>query len=192
MTFAEMEWLNPPPVCTTGPAGLSVTTGPATDFWRETFYGFTRDSGHFLHHPVRGDFSVLVTITARYEALYDQAGLMLRLSESHWIKAGVELTDGQPMFSTVVTNGRSDWATTPLTCASPLTLRLTRHAEAIRIDLRDTSNVWRMARLGYLPPDNPAHIGIMVCSPEREGFTATFSDYHCGPAIPRTLHEAHE
>ena len=47
-----------------------------------------------------------------------------------------------------------------------------------------------MARLGYLP-DGPAMVGPMACSPERAGFEVTFSDYTCGPAIPRALHEDH-
>ena len=194
MTFTDMTWLNPPPSHRVEPDQLTITTGPATDFWRGTFYGFTRHSGHHLAHPVTGDFTARVTITADYQALYDQAGLMLRLSDTHWIKAGIEHTDGQPVFSTVVTNTHSDWATLPLPFpASPLTLRLTRHAEAIRVDVQEPSGLWRMARLAYLPPSTdvsgPAMIGPMACSPEREGFTATFTQYTCGPAIPRTLHE---
>jgi regulation of enolase protein 1 (concanavalin A-like superfamily) len=159
MTFDEMTWLNPPAAVAGGPESLTVTTGPNTDFWRETFYGFIRHSGHHLAHPVRGDFTARVTVTADYQALYDQAGLMLRLSDTHWIKAGIEHTDGQPVFSTVVTNGQSDWAALPLSFpASPITLRLSRP---------------------------------MACSPERGGFNATVSNYTCGPAIPRALHEDH-
>ncbi len=191
MTFGDMTWLNPPAAMTEGADGLTVTTGPATDFWRETFYGFTRHSGHHLAHPVSGDFTARVTVTADYQALYDQAGLMLRLSDTHWIKAGIEHTDGQPVFSTVVTNGQSDWATLPLSFpASPITLRLTRHGSAVRVDVQEPSGLWRMTRLAHLP-DGPAMIGPMACSPERGGFAATFSNYTCGPAIPRALHEDH-
>ncbi|MGL5008990.1 MAG: DUF1349 domain-containing protein [Paracoccaceae bacterium] len=191
MTFPEMTWLNPPPACEVGPDTVTLTTGPNTDFWRETHYGFIRHSGHHLAHPVTGDFTARVTVTADYQALYDQAGLMLRLSDTHWIKAGIEHTDGAPVFSTVVTNQYSDWATLPLSFpASPLTLRLTRHDSAIRVDLQEPSGHWRMARLAYLPP-GPAFIGPMACSPERAGFTASFTAYTCGPAIPRALHESH-
>ncbi|MDP3263314.1 MAG: DUF1349 domain-containing protein [Tabrizicola sp.] len=191
MTFGDMTWLNPPAAMTEGADGLTVTTGAATDFWRETFYGFTRHSGHHLGHPVTGDFTARVTVTADYQALYDQAGLMLRLSDTHWIKAGIEHTDGQPVFSTVVTNGQSDWATLPLSFpASPITLRLTRHGSAVRVDVQEPSGRWRMTRLAHLP-DGPAMIGPMACSPERGGFSATFSNYTCGPAIPRALHEDH-
>ena len=191
MTFDEMTWLNPPPMVSEGADGLTVTTGANTDFWRETFYGFIRHSGHHLGHKVEGDFTARVTVTADYQALYDQAGLMLRVSDTHWIKAGIEHTDGQAVFSTVVTNGHSDWATLPLSFpASPITLRLTRHGTAIRVDLQEPSGSWRMVRLAYLP-DGPASMGPMACSPERAGFAATFSDYRCGPAIPPTLHEPH-
>ncbi|MHA7156333.1 DUF1349 domain-containing protein [Arthrobacter sp. TMN-50] len=34
---------------------LTVTSDHETDFWRETFYGFTRDTGHFLYRDEVGD-----------------------------------------------------------------------------------------------------------------------------------------
>lgn len=189
MSFAGMTWLNPPPRSVPDGDGLTVTTGDRTDFWRKTHYGFVRDTGHFLHHPVTGDFSAEVTVTARYEALYDQAGLMLRLDETRWVKAGIEYTDGQPFFSTVITNDRSDWSIVALPFAAErLRLRLTRHADAIRVQVQRPGGGWLMTRLGYLDT-GPARIGIMACSPEREGFTASFHDYSCGPAIDRTLHD---
>jgi uncharacterized protein len=185
----DMVWLNPPALAVPLPDGLVVTTADKTDFWVKTFYGFTRHSGHFLHHPVTGDFSAEVTIEGQYNTLYDQAGLMLRLSDDIWVKCGVEHTDGAPVFSTVVTNGQSDWSTMPLPIsAQTLRLRLTRHADAIRVQVRAPDQTWIMARLAHLP-DGPAQIGIMAASPERAGFTATFRAYTCGPAIPRSLHD---
>ncbi len=191
MSFAGMEWLNPPPSVLEGPEGLSVVTGGQTDFWRETFYGFTRHSGHVLAHGVTGDFSAEVTVAGEYETLYDQAGLMLLVSQTQWIKCGVEVTDGRAVFSTVVTNGTSDWATMPLPFpADRLRLRLTRHDDAVRVQVADPAGGWIMARLAPLSVE-AARVGIMACSPERAGFRATFSDYRCGPAIPRALHEDH-
>jgi uncharacterized protein len=185
----DMIWLNPPPNAVTTPDGLAVTTADKTDFWVRTFYGFTRHSGHFLHHPVTGDFSAEVTINGHYETLYDQAGLMLRLSDTQWVKCGVEHTDGAPVFSTVVTNGQSDWSTMPLPfAADSIRLRLTRHADAIRVQVQTPQGIWIMARLAHLP-DGPAQVGIMAASPERAGFTATFRDYICGTAIARSLHD---
>jgi uncharacterized protein len=190
--FSDMTWLNPPAHAAMDGDAITVTTADRTDFWRETFYGFTRHSGHFLHTSISGDFTAAVTLQGDYHTLYDQAGLMLRLSDTHWIKAGIEHTDGAPVFSTVVTNDKSDWATMPLPFdAAIIRLALTRHAEALRVQVCHPNGHWIMARLAYLPPDDPAQIGIMACSPERAGFTARFSGFTLGPAIPRTLHEDH-
>lgn len=189
MNFADMVWLNPPTASRIDGTKLTLTTGDRTDFWRKTHYDFIRDSGHFLHHPVSGDFTAEVTVNANYEALYDQAGLMLRIDDTRWVKAGVEYTDGQPFFSTVITNDRSDWSIVALPfSADRLRLRLTRHDDAIRVQVQRPDDSWLMTRLGYLQA-GPAQIGVMACSPERAGFVAHFHTYTCGPAIDRTLHD---
>lgn len=187
--FSSMTWLNPPAAVTEQAGHLHVTTAPGTDFWRETFYGFTRHSGHFLWEETADDFTAEVTISGRYEALYDQAGLMMLLSDRHWIKCGVEVNDGLPVFSTVITNVKSDWATMPLPF-DPVSvrLRLSRHGDAVRVDVARPEGGWMLARLGYLPGDLPAKTGIMACSPERGGFEVVFSDYRMGPPIARDLH----
>ncbi|MFO0344798.1 MAG: DUF1349 domain-containing protein [Labrys sp. (in: a-proteobacteria)] len=192
MGFDAMTWLNPPMACSQEDGAIAVKTAGATDFWHDTFYGFRRHSGHFLHRTVSGDFTASVRFDGRYEALYDQAGLMIRADETHWVKAGIEYTDGACFLSCVVTNGHSDWSVFPLQAPSgPLSIRLTRHGEAIRVQYCDPGDGrWKMTRLGYLAPTPSIEVGIMCCSPEREGFEVTFSDFRVGPPIDRTLHEA--
>ena len=94
----EMEpgfrWLNEPREWSGDAGRLFLRTDARTDFWRKTFYCFERDSGHAFLKPVRGDFTAAATVLGRYEALYDQAGLMLRLDAANWIKCGIEFTDG--------------------------------------------------------------------------------------------------
>jgi len=190
MSVADMTWLNPPPHHTVGDGTLTVRTGKDTDFWRETFYGFWRDNGHFLYRAVEGDFSAEVTVKGDYTVLYDQAGLMLRLSETHWVKAGIEYTDGLAYFSVVVTNDTSDWSLVAIAAGKDgVRIRLTRHAEAIRIQYLDASDGhWKPVRLAYLPISKSVDVGMMCCSPQREGFEATFSGFTIGPAISRDLH----
>jgi regulation of enolase protein 1 (concanavalin A-like superfamily) len=50
-------WVNPPPSHRFA-AGLHVETGPRTDFWQRTHYGFRRDDGHVWALLVAGDFTV--------------------------------------------------------------------------------------------------------------------------------------
>ena len=181
MTFADMHWLNEPSEWSIENDLLSVTTGERTDFWCETHYGFVRDNGHFFHTETEGDFSAEVTFSAEYRHLYDQAGLMLRLDERHWVKAGVEYSDGERLLSTVVTRGHSDWSVTSLDAdTSEVTLRLTRQGRALLVQVLQGDQS-HLLRLADFPADNPVRVGVMCCTPERSGLRASFRDFHVGP-----------
>ena len=184
-------WLNEPAAWQGDLADLDLATDAATDFWRETFYGFVRDNGHALLRPVTGDFTAVAVVTGAYEHLYDQAGLMLRVDERNWIKTGVEFTDGMMHFSVVVTRDVSDWSVVPLPAAGPddeIGVRLTRHGDAVRIQYSVAGAPWQMARLAAFASVQ-ARVGVMACSPERAGFQARFRDISVGPPIARKLHD---
>src|ERR1044071_5149251 len=82
MTMDDGTWLNEPKVWKRADGVLEVTTDKATDFWRETHYGFTRDSGHFLGVRTGSSFTAQLRIESAYEQLYDQAGLMVSLANA--------------------------------------------------------------------------------------------------------------
>jgi regulation of enolase protein 1 (concanavalin A-like superfamily) len=186
--FEGLSWLNPPLGETRVGDAITVKTRGATDFWQQTFYDFRRHSGHFLHKTVIGDFTASVKFTGRYEALYDQAGLMVRADESHWVKTGIEYTDGERHLSAVVTNDFSDWSVLPYRSPqAEVSIRLTRHGESIRIQYEESGG-WQMVRLAYLKPSEALQVGVMCCSPEREGFEVTFRDFQIGAPIDRALH----
>ena len=187
----DLEWQNEPPSYTFLDGELEVVTGDKTDYWRKTYYDFLRDDGHFLSQSVEGDFSAEVTVQGTYEVLYDQAGLMIRLSESHWVKTGVEFTDGRMFFSVVVTNDTSDWSLLEVPIdPNGIRIRLTRHMEAIRVQYFNTRDrKWAPVRLAYLPPTARAQVGLMCCSPQRGGFKARFRDLVIGKPIGRNLHD---
>ncbi len=193
VSLETLSWLNPPARTTLEAGSLHVETGPDTDFWRETFYGFVHDNGHFGSVPVTGDFSAEITFRGAYEALYDQAGLMLRLDAQTWLKAGIEYTDGLHHLSVVVTRGVSDWSVLPLTEAegpSEVRLRLTRLGSAILVQYALPSTPWAMLRLAALTDAPTLNVGPMCCSPQRAGFRATFTDFLLGEPTTRDLHSA--
>ncbi|MCX7305762.1 MAG: DUF1349 domain-containing protein [Hyphomicrobiales bacterium] len=186
----DFNWLNEPADWKGDATSLDFRTGDTTDFWRTTFYGFVRDNGHAFLRRVSGDFSASALVLGGYEALYDQAGLFLRIDESRWIKAGIEFTDGLMHFSVVVTNGVSDWSVIPLKDArpaDPVSVRMTRHDNAIRVQFSIAESAWQLARLCPFPADDAA-VGVMACSPQRAGFHARFRDISIGPPIARDLH----
>jgi uncharacterized protein len=188
--FENFTWLNEPPKWKSSASKLTLSTGDRTDFWQETFYGFRRDNGHAYLKPVAGEFTIEASVRGNYQELYDQAGLMLRVDERRWIKTGIEFTDRIMHFSVVVTREISDWSVIPLPDATPddpLRVRLTRHADAVRVQYSLAGRPWQMARLAPFPA-LPAKVGIMACSPERAGFEAEFADVVVGPPISRQLH----
>ncbi|MFI1357745.1 DUF1349 domain-containing protein [Streptomyces sp. NPDC020898] len=187
--FDDMQWLNEPPRWSVNEGTLVVTTADRTDFWRETFYDFIRDDGHFLAREVTGDFTAQVTLAGEYETLYDQMGLMLRVDQANWIKTGVEFTDGRAHLSCVITRDHSDWSVvaTP-EVGDEITLRMTRHGTAVRVQYLTTGGEWQLLRLGYLPLPVTCQVGVMSCSPQRAGFTGRFSDFAITEPISRDLH----
>jgi regulation of enolase protein 1 (concanavalin A-like superfamily) len=187
----DMTWLNPPPFTELRGERLVVRSGLKTDFWQGTYYGFHRDDGHFLHRPRRGDFTASVTFTGRYDELYDQAGLMIRHDATHWMKCGIEFTDGAKHFSVVVTNGNSDWSAFALDHDfDVMSVKVTRNGDALFIQYRtDRMEAWRMARLAYFDPTyDELSVGPAVCSPQREGFEAEFLDFSVGDPVSRDIH----
>ena len=89
-----MHWYNEPAVWAANGDTFTVTADPGTDFWRKTHYGFIRDNGHFYFQEVAGDFRCEVKVSGGYAALYDQAGLMVRLDAETWLKCGIEFVEG--------------------------------------------------------------------------------------------------
>jgi uncharacterized protein len=149
-----------------------------------------RDDGHLRFARASGDFTAEATVSGDYRELYDQAGLMLRVDERHWIKAGIELVGGRRTLSVVVTRERSDWSTVPaFEAPDPVRLRLSRHGTAVRVEWSPAdAERYAMLRLAYLPTgEAPSLVGPMCCSPERAGFVARFCDFRLGAPISGDL-----
>lgn len=185
------HWLNEPPQWHEDGDRLTAVTGPETDFWRETHYGFIHDNGHARLTPVPGDFTAEVAFEADYTTLYDQAGLMLRLDERNWLKAGVEFVDQQLTLGAVVTRETSDWSAVPGVAApTRLRLRITRQGTAVSVAWAPDvpSARFRMLRLTWLPA-GPAAVGPMLCTPKRAGLEVRFDAFTIGPASGEPLYE---
>jgi regulation of enolase protein 1 (concanavalin A-like superfamily) len=174
-----MNWYNEPPAWSDQGRALTVTTGPKSDFWRKTHYGFIRDNGHFYYENTAGDFVVEVKIEGKYHELYDQAGLMLRADEQNWIKTGIEYVDGVQHVSAVVTREYSDWSVIALPHnPAAIWLRVTRKAEAVEIFYSLDGVHYTMMRLAYLTPVGVLQVGPMCASPDGGGFDVRFEGFN--------------
>jgi len=186
---SDGKWLNPPADFRLDDHSLWLRTRENTDFWRHTHYGFVHDDGHFWGVPAPRAFTAIATFEGHYETLYDQAGLMLRIDETTWVKLGIEHSDGMTNFSIVVTRGNSDWSVVgqPL-ISGPQSVRLTRMDGAIIAHFRRPDGGWQLMRVADFP-DGEAMIGPMACSPQRAGFEATFPGFEIAPPIEHPLHD---
>ncbi|WP_338454289.1 DUF1349 domain-containing protein [Aeromonas veronii] len=190
MEGTQWRWLNEPAEWHQTSDGLQVVTDQQTDFWRSTWYGFERHSGHLYGCEVAGAFTFQVCVEGEFTTLYDQAGLMLLQDEAHWLKAGIEYNDDQPMIGSVLTNPRSDWAT-GIFPGNPrrFWLRLTRLADCLRLQYSTDGKVWPLLRLAPFPPGESCFIGVMCCTPERQGLAVHFSDLRLTAPLGKALHD---
>ncbi|MDN2704201.1 DUF1349 domain-containing protein [Janthinobacterium sp. SUN100] len=188
--FTQGSWLNPPENWSADGAQLRVTTDTNTDFWRKTHYGFIRDSGHFFGTQIDGDFTAQLHVAAQYAALYDQAGMMVRIDEQNWIKCGVEFSDGLLLLSTVLTQDKSDWAVSSAPAMPDgFWLRVTVAQGAIRVQYSTDGQRWPLLRLAPFPETGSYRVGPMCCTPERAGLEVVFSRFSIGPAQQKDLHD---
>ncbi|WP_437544205.1 DUF1349 domain-containing protein [Sorangium sp. So ce367] len=75
---------------------LVVEPSAKTDYWQRTHYGFRNDNGPFLFTRAGGDFVMTCHVRFRPAHQYDQAGLMVRIAESCWLKTSVEFEPDGP------------------------------------------------------------------------------------------------
>ena len=188
--FDRCTWLNEPVRWSSSSGRLDVVTDAGTDFWRNTHYGFIHDNGHFFAAETPGDFTAELRVRASYGTLYDQAGVMVRIDERTWVKAGIELSDGVAMLGSVLTKDFSDWATGRYDGdPADVSLRVTVAAGVLRLQASSDGIHWPLVRLAPFPVATSYQVGPMCCTPQRAGLAVSFSDFHIGPPTGRALHD---
>ena len=188
--FTDCTWHQRPPAFQLVDGTLKVVTGENTDFWRITAYDFIHDNGHFFSKPVDHDFTAQIHVRANFQELYDQAGLMVRIDASHWIKVGAEFSDGQLMMSTVLTNEMSDWAVMPAPAIGDgFWLRVTIRSGTVRVQYSVDGVAWPLLRLAPFPAADSYLVGPMCCTPQRAGLAVHFTAFSVQPALQKALHD---
>lgn len=172
----RLRWLNEPPRWTLDQC-LRVHPAAQSDFWQRTHYGFRADNGHFLYAECAGDFRLSASVRFAPAHQYDQAGLMVRVSEEEWLKASVEYeTEGPARLGAVVTHaGYSDWSTQDFARDSrEIELRIDRERSTLIVHWRPPGGAWSQLRVAHLDAPEVVHAGLYACSPKGAGFTAEF------------------
>jgi regulation of enolase protein 1 (concanavalin A-like superfamily) len=181
----RLQWLNAPKRWVVDPEAACLRVWPegGTDFWQKTHYGFEADSGHLLALDASGDFVLTARVRSRPVHQYDQAGLMVRVSPTCWLKTSVEFEpDGPNRLGAVVTNdGYSDWSTQSLPHeVETAWFRVRLEGSDCLVEWARDGSTWeqiRMAPLRERPSVPPVSCGLYACSPKGEGFEAEFDEF---------------
>jgi regulation of enolase protein 1 (concanavalin A-like superfamily) len=178
------QWLNPPVDAAPDGDSLLVTAAEGSDFWRTTSYGFVHDSGHALLVELPPGSAIEVSFVADFDQLYDQAGLLVYVDEAHWVKAGIEVSDGIHQLGAVTTRGVSDWSMAPVPswAGREVTVRASRVGDAITLRARVDAEPWQLIRVTPLAPDAAATAGPLISAPTRGGLRVRFASWRIGPA----------
>ncbi len=181
--WGEGHWTTEPAAVRTDGGHLLVTPHERSDLWRTTSYGFIHDDGHGLLVGLPDATAVEVTFRAGFDQQFDQAGVLVRADDRHWVKAGIEHADGAPQLGAVVTREVSDWSTAPVPrwFGREVTVRASRRGDALTVRAR-TDGDWQLVRLAPIDPSLMWRAGPFCCSPSRGGLEVVFTRFAIGPA----------
>lgn len=176
-TLEKMQWFNEPENWTVENQTLSMFVTPKSDYWRISHYGFTVDDAPFYYALYGGEFEVKVKITGDYKNRFDQAGLMLRIDEQNYIKAGIEFVDEVYNLSTVVTHKTSDWSVIALEKPVPfIWIKAVRRLDAVEVFYSFDDKTYTMMRNAWMQDNTPMMVGVMGACPDGDGFNVKFEN----------------
>ena len=182
--WADGSWTHEPARVTADEDGLHVTAREGSDAWRITSYGFIHASEHALLATLEPESALEVQFRLDFSDQFDQAGIFVKVDDESWIKAGVELSDGEESLGAVVTQGTSDWSLAPVPswAGRLVTVRGSRSGNALTVRARVDDEPWRLVRVAPLDADAIVTAGPFCCAPSRADLTVHFTSWTSTPA----------
>ncbi len=174
LDWSEGAWTNEPVSQAVSGDAFEVTAAEGSDAWRHTSYGFVHDTEHGLLAPLEVGQAAEVTLQTTFTGQFDQAGVLVRSDDEHWVKAGLEFADDVLNLGAVVTLGRSDWSVAPVDWnGRVVTIRVSRAADSLTVRARVEDEPFRLVRVAPFV-DGSVAAGPYLCAPTRSGFVARF------------------
>jgi uncharacterized protein len=181
-SWSSGRWNNRPAEVREDGTDLLVTAEEGSDAWRHTSYGFVHENEHALLAPFAPGSAVEVEFTAAFAQQFDQAGVFVSAGREHWVKAGLEFTDGQLQLGAVVTDPQSDWSAAPYPewVNRRVVVRVSWTGESLTVRAGRAGAPLRFVRLAPFAADGPVTAGPFVCAPTRSGLVVPFHAWRVG------------
>ncbi|MEF9988165.1 MAG: GNAT family N-acetyltransferase [Christensenella sp.] len=174
------KWLNMPHQATITDEKIVLHAERDTDFWQNTYYGFSRNSGHALLTEVDEECSFSVKTFREGKSQYDQCGIIVYIDEKNWAKVCLEYEDenAQKLGSVVTRRGFSDWATEEVSGnIDTMYYRVSRRGESFLFEASADGKEYKQMRIFHLRCKNAVpRVGVFACAPTGEGFRAIFEE----------------
>jgi regulation of enolase protein 1 (concanavalin A-like superfamily) len=119
--MSTLTALNLPHKSVSSSGTITIDAAPGTDLWRKPPSTVSTNAPAYVaSRPISTFRRAQVTVSAQWDRLYDQGGLVFLLPGADkgpiafdaWVKTGIEVFDGEPKVGTVATpsGGYSDWS----------------------------------------------------------------------------------
>lgn len=176
----------------TGEEELHLRAPSKKDFWSKTFYTplLVKSDASALLYTVPDGVESTIRMDFEYnpQTQFDQAGLLIFVDQTHWVKCGIELCDGTPRLSVVVCNDFSDWSTQPWSSNSiSLKIHKVNQSDSLVVEAApkgtDNYSFIRIAHLscGAAGQRLPWQVGpFAACPIAQNGCEAVFSKFSVG------------
>lgn len=185
IAWTQGTWTHPPVAAEPDDGGsLRVTAAETSDAWRTTSYGFVHDSEHGLVAPFAVGEAMEVVFDVDFSGQFDQAGIFLVADAEHWVKAGVEVTEGAPQVGAVVTHTMSDWSVAPMPgwAGRSVRVRVSRGPDSITVRAGVDGEPLALVRVAPWPGELDSSAGPLVAAPSRAGLVVTLRGWWRGKA----------
>ena len=181
-----LRWTRQPEKFTITDREITITTGPHTDLWQRTYYGFRNDNAPVLQMETAEEFFSF-TVRTEFESShhrFDQCGVVVYLDSENWLKGSIEYENDrfQRLGSVATNRGFSDWDSTDIPAGvKSMWYRLSRRRSDFCIECSADGVEFKQMRICHLfAGAGTVSFGVYACSPEDSSFTARFIDMDLG------------
>lgn len=177
-----MYWENKPETCSVKGTSVTMRANGEKYLWGDS-HDFDVDFpySHFYCRYIAGNFSTETTVLLTDNWKYGNAGLLIRLSQSNWIKLYVGKEMDVLRLNTVYAGDVThiDYATAPLcTGRNKIWLRISCNNGALRLSYSANGRAYETVRILNMPAGyTSAQVGLMADAPMSTGFDASFEAF---------------
>lgn len=176
MSYDEFKWM-----CESSyeeiEKGVQIYAPPGSNYFVNPATEIVSNTAPFFYKEVTGDFVFRAKVRLDFISTYDAAVLLALDNEKLWAKACFEYTDlDTHSVVTVMTKGRSDDANGIDIDGNEVWMQLARRDNVFAVHYSLDGDIYKMARLAYLPVSKTIKVGFEAQSPMGEGGMRYFTD----------------